>query len=88
MWFDDLKGYQFNKKNAEKIAKWIDGVVHHTDGGTFVMVPTSRGDMMVREGDWVAKDARGQTRLVRITEPDISKDKSKVSPADLAKKGK
>lgn len=88
MWFDDLKGFQFSKKNAAKIAKWIDGVVHSTDNGVFVMVPTSRGDMMVREGDWVAKDARGQTRLVRITEPDISKDKPSVSPADLAKKGK
>lgn len=91
MWFDNLKGYLFeDDESAKKIAKWVKGEIVRTEEEVFILVPTPRGELIVREGDWVAEDPRGQIRLVRIAEIEEKDHKpekvGKISPSDIARK--
>lgn len=77
MWFDQMSGVQLRKNNAKKIAEWVRGEYHFVkENGAdivFVVANTSRGDVMIREGDWIAKDVDECFRIVRIEEMDIDK---------------
>lgn len=70
MWFDHLRGAQLTEENAEDIAEWVRGKVHRTSkdgkGFSFLVVPSTRGDLMVLMGDWVVKDPKGYFRVVRL----------------------
>lgn len=77
MWFDQMSGVQLRKNNAKKIAEWVRGECHFVkENGediVFVVANTPRGDVMIREGDWIAKDVDERFRIVRIEEMDIDK---------------
>ena len=77
MWFDQMSGVQLRKNNAKKVAEWVRGEYHFVkENGTdivFVVANTPRGDVMIREGDWIAKDVDERFRIVRIEELDIDK---------------
>lgn len=70
MWYDKLEGVVLDKKNGAKIAQWIEGEHHHVkeDGKDvhFVIASTARGDVLIREGDIVARDMDQRFRIVRI----------------------
>lgn len=75
MWFDQMSGVQLRKNNAKKIAEWVQGEYHCAkENGkeiVFVIANTPRGDVMLREGDWIAKDVDERFRIVRIEEMNI-----------------
>lgn len=75
MWYDELSGVKLTKNNAKQVAQWIEGECHLVEENgnqlIFVIAKTSRGDIMVREGDWIAKDADERFRIVRIKSMDI-----------------
>lgn len=77
MWFDQMSGVQLRKNNAKKISDWVSGECHFVkENGkdvVFVVANTPRGDVMIREGDWIAKDVDERFRIVRIEEMDIDK---------------
>lgn len=79
MWYDSLEGVQFNQKNGPDVAKWVGGQLQdlsRTDAkevksGNVITVTTARGEILIREGDWVTKDREGRFRVVRLHEIDI-----------------
>lgn len=75
MWYDQMSGVKLSKRNAKQVAQWIRGECHLvTEGGqqvVFVVAKTPRGDVLIREGDWIAKDVDERFRIVRIEELDI-----------------
>ena len=70
VWVDEIKGATLNAKNADSIAYWVGGSVL-TNGQPFVSMPTPRGELLVREGDFVGKDQRDNWHLVRLQEVTI-----------------
>lgn len=82
MWYDQMKGVKLRKNNAKKVAEWVQGEAHFVkENGqdvAFVIATTPRGDVMIREGDWIAKDVDERFRIVRIEEMDIDKVLQKV----------
>lgn len=77
MWYDKMSGVRLRKNNAKKVAEWVRGEYHFVkENGqdvVFVIANTPRGDVMIREGDWIAKDVDERFRIVRIEEMDIDK---------------
>ena len=77
MWYDKMSGVRLRKNNAKKVAEWVRGECHFVkENGqdvVFVVANTPRGDVMIREGDWIAKDVDERFRIVRIDELDIDK---------------
>lgn len=75
MWYDELKGVQMNKANARQIANWVDGECHELDtkgqASAVVIAKTTRGDTLIREGDWVVTDVDERFRIVRLHELDL-----------------
>lgn len=83
MWYDYLEGVKLTRENAGDLAKWVGGEVHETrtDGKQtpMVSVPTNRGDILIRLGDWVTRDKEGRPRVLRIKQvniKDLTKSKS------------
>lgn len=77
MWFDKMSGIRLRKNNAKKVAEWVRGECHavkeNGEDLVFVVANTPRGDVMIREGDWIAKDVDERFRIVRIEEMDLDK---------------
>jgi len=77
MWYDQMSGVKLRKTNAKKVAEWVHGEYHFVkengEDVVFVVANTPRGDVMIREGDWIAKDVDERFRIVRIDELDIDK---------------
>lgn len=67
VWVDEIKGATLNAKTADAIAYWVGGSVL-TNGQPFVSMPTPRGELLVREGDFVGKDQKDNWHLVRLQE--------------------
>lgn len=69
VWVDNITGLQMNKDNATKIANLVNGEVIRGSGHDPVVgMPTPRGEMIIRPGDWVGTDQTGRWHLVRCTE--------------------
>lgn len=94
MWYDQMSGIQLRKNNAKKVAEWVRGEYHFVkengEDMVFVVANTPRGDVMIREGDWIAKDVDERFRIVRIEEMDldkvIAKSKSKRNVLQVSAK--
>ena len=75
MWYDKMSGIQLTRDNAKRVAKWVEGEAHFVkengEDMVFVIANTPRGDVMIREGDWIAKDVDERFRIVRIDEMDL-----------------
>lgn len=76
VWFDKLKAVRVSATNASRVAEWIGGeVVPNGDGGSpLILLPTTRGDIAVKYGDYVAKDAEGRYRVVRVFGLDLDNE--------------
>lgn len=94
MWYDKMSGVKLQRSNAKKIASWIRGEYHFVNENgkevVFVIAKTPRGDVFIREGDWVAKDVDERFRIVRIEEIDIDavleKTRSKKNVLQVSEK--
>ena len=75
MWYDKMSGIQLTRSNAKQVAEWVEGEAHFVkengEDMVFVIANTPRGDVMIREGDWIAKDVDERFRIVRIDEMDL-----------------
>lgn len=85
VWVDEIEGAPLNANTADDIAKWIGGSVI-ANGQAFVSMPTPRGELLVREGDFVGKDQNGKWHLVRLKEVPLNKPQ-KPSPQKAPKPG-
>lgn len=76
MWYDELKGVQMNKCNARLVADWVEGEYHELDtngqASAVVIAKTTRGDTLIREGDWIVTDVDERFRIVRLHELDLN----------------
>ena len=76
MWYDELKGVQMSKHNARQVADWVDGEYHELDvkgqASAVVIAKTTRGDTLIREGDWIVTDVDERFRIVRLHELDLN----------------
>lgn len=71
VWVDEIEGLQLTENNVDELADMVKGSVIF-NGKPFVTIPTPRGELLVREGDFVGKDQRGNWHIVRLR--DTSKD--------------
>lgn len=83
VWVDEIEGRPLTDSNADEIANMVKGSVI-LNGKPFVTIPTPRGELLVREGDFVGKDQRGNWHIVRLR--DTSKDGSSKSNAKQKEK--
>lgn len=86
MWYDSLEGVQFTKDNGKDLAKWVGGElqdvstntrtdnVNISKATTVITIMTTRGELLLRQGDWVTKDREGRFRIVRINKVDLKKE--------------
>lgn len=51
-----------------------------------ITVQTARGEIMIRQGDWVAKDAEGRFRIVRLNKVDLGKELNRPKPKPKPRK--
>lgn len=83
IWFDKFKAVRVSAANIERVAEWLGGdIVKKADEETLALVPTSRGDIAVRYGDYVAKDVDDRYRVVRIFGLDLDGEIAKHEFAD------
>lgn len=55
MWFYDMVGAKLTKNSAGYLAQMVDGeVMTNEDGSVYIVVYTKRGEMIAREGDYIA----------------------------------
>lgn len=75
MWFDHLRGVQLDNKNAKLVAKWTEGEVvsiqRKGESIPAVVVFTPRGEVLINQGDWVARDEDDRFRILRLEEIDL-----------------
>lgn len=83
VWVDEIEGRPLTNSNADEIANMVKGSVI-LNGKPFVTIPTPRGELLVREGDFVGKDQRGNWHIVRLR--DTYKDGSSKSNAKSKEK--
>lgn len=75
MWYDSLEGVQFTKDNGKDLAKWVGGELQEiSQGSPVITIMTTRGELLLRQGDWVTKDREGRFRIVRINKVDLKKE--------------
>lgn len=65
VWVDEIEGLPLTEGNADEIARMVKGSVIF-NGKPFATIPTPRGELLVREGDFVGKDQRGNWHIVRL----------------------
>ena len=83
MWYDSLEGVQFDKNNGRDLASWCGGELIMLTPSTkesVITVTTARGEILIRQGDWVAKDAEGRFRIVRLNPLDLGKELNRPKP--------
>lgn len=70
IWYDRLDGIQVTRDNANSIAKNLGGeILRHLDNRLIIVVPTSRGRVMLNEGDWITKESNSDRyRIVELVE--------------------
>lgn len=84
MWFTHLTGQELTNENAHDVAESVGGyVLHDSHGESAVVVETTRGDILITQGDMVGKDQSGRMSVIRFTE---EKAKSRVTPLDVKRK--
>lgn len=86
MWFTHLTGQELTNENAYDVAESVGGyVLHDSHGESAVVVETTRGDILITQGDMVGKDQSGRLSVIRFTE-EKPKGKSGVTPLDVKRK--
>ena len=70
IWYDRLDGIQVTRDNAKSIADNLGGeILRHLDNRLIIVVPTSRGRVMLNEGDWITKETNSDRyRIVELVE--------------------
>lgn len=79
VWVDDISGLQLNKANVREVSTFVGGYPIKIENQDAVVMPTPRGDLVVKQGDWVGRDQGNRWHLVRCT-PVASENKPKPGP--------
>lgn len=101
IWFEEVKSIEITRENIEDAARWLNAKLMYfykdglrdmetnepKDPEPFLMLPTTRGNLIVELGDYIHMDGLNRVKIVR-THPlkligSKPRPKDKVTKSDL-----